>query len=187
MFLETIRIENNKISNTQQHNKRVNRTIYENYKIKSDIRLEEHIDKNYSSITKCRIIYNKEIIKVEYHKYKPKTIKSLKVVESDIEYRYKFTNRETINSLLDKNFDDIIISNNGLIRDTSFANIAIRLDGIWYTPKNYLLLGATLSKMLIRRRVIPKDITKDELQKAQKFAIINSMIGFKIIKGFSIC
>jgi 4-amino-4-deoxychorismate lyase len=184
MFVETIRIENKKALNIKYHNIRINKTIYENYNIISDIDLGLVIDTNREDITKCRVLYNKNIIDIEYIKYHKKNIKSFKIISTDMEYKYKYQNRDMIVKHLDSSYDDIIITKDGLIRDISYANIAVRIDKVWYTPKNYLLYGTMLGKMIENSRLILKDITIQELQIIEKFAIINSMIGFYIIKDF---
>ena len=50
---------------------------------------------------KCRIVYNREIIKVEFVPYVLKQIRSLKLVNAEIDYAYKYEDRTNINKLLE--------------------------------------------------------------------------------------
>ena len=124
-FFETIRVENFKAFNLEYHQERLDRTIYDNFGLKSTILLNNLIKPPSSNLYRCRVIYSRTSLKVEYIPYRQREFKSFKIVESDIEYSYKSTNRDSLNSLQEDGFDDIIITKNTIIRDTSIANIAL--------------------------------------------------------------
>ena len=50
---------------------------------------------------------------------------------------------------------------NGIITDTSIANIAIFYDGVWITSKNSLLNGTTKDRLIEEKKLIEKDISVD--------------------------
>lgn len=77
-----------------------------------------------------------------------------------------------------------MIIKNGLISDTTIANIAIYLDGIWITPKKPLLKGTTRDRYLKEGKLIEKDISAEDL-KASKIALMNAMIDFDILNDYS--
>ena len=94
------------------------------------------------------------------------------IVESDIEYRHKYANRDEIDALkVDET--EIIIVKDGFLTDTSIANIAIRVDGIWLTPKTPLLQGTTRARLIERGFLKCEDLTIEDLKKAQNFALMN--------------
>jgi 4-amino-4-deoxychorismate lyase len=183
-FLETIKCHDYEVFNLQYHINRISNTVGRNFS------LEEYIYPNSKELLKCRIIYTKdEIISITYDKYTPKNIKSFKLVYNDkINYKFKSCNRDNINKLLQQKdkADEIIIIKDNLVTDTSIANIAIYLDDIWITPKIPLLEGTTKNRYVDNKILLLKDITVNMLLKAEKIALLNAMIDFKILNNFDI-
>ena len=178
-FFETIKCQDEEVFHLDYHKKRIARTIGLN------INLEEYIYPPSSELLKCKVIYNKnEILEIIYTPYFQKNIKTLKFVYDDnIKYDKKSTNRDVIDNLYKQkeNCDDILIVRNGFVTDTSIANIAVKIDDIWYTPKMPLLQGTTVQRLIDNDILKYKDITVKEYEKADKIALLNAMIGFYII------
>lgn len=109
-------------------------------------------------------------------------------MESDISYHYKYANREVLDALKSSvdDCDDIIIAHNGLLSDTTIANIAFWDGFVWYTPKTPLLEGTMRAYLLKNRKLTTKDIKIDEIDHYCGFAIMNAMVGFRVIKNYSI-
>jgi 4-amino-4-deoxychorismate lyase len=112
--------------------------------------------------------------------YKPKKIETIKIVESDIEYSKKYVDRSEIDKLLNQNrdFDEILIAKDGFLTDTSIANIALLINGVWKTPKKPLLYGTTRQRLIKQNLIIQSDLKIEDLKIAQGFALLNAMIGF---------
>ena len=184
-FFETLRIENKKILNLKYHNLRLNKTIFDIYGKKSDLNLEEFIKIPDSKSYRCKVIYDKKIQSIEFLDYKPKVFNSFKFINSNIEYPYKSIDREELNRLFEKRgeFDDIIITHDGLIRDTSIANIAVFNGLKWFTPKTPLLFGTQRAKLLENKIITEKDIKVKDFKSMVSFAIMNALIGFREIKN----
>jgi 4-amino-4-deoxychorismate lyase len=184
IFFETIRCEDEEVFNLPYHKKRVARTIGMN------IDLEEYIYPPSVDLLKCRVAYTKdEIIDINYSSYTPKPIYSFKLIYDDsICYKYKSTNRKDIDTLYKQkeDCDEIIIVKDGLITDTSIANIAIYHDGIWLTPKAPLLLGTTRDRLLEGNKIKESNITVKQLLSSDKIALLNAMIGFRTLNKFYI-
>lgn len=183
-YFETIRCEDFEVFNLSYHCKRIANTIALN------INLQEYIYPPSSKLLKCKVIYSDEgIIDVEYSEYKKRDIKSFKIIFDDkIEYLKKSTNRISIDSLFQKkdDCDEIIIIKNGIVLDTSIANIAILYKGLWITSKSCLLKGTTRDRYLNDNLLIEKDITLNMLKDAEKIALMNAMIDFDEIKDYSL-
>ncbi len=181
-FFETIKCEDEEIFNLEYHQERISRTIGRN------INLGEYIYPPSSKLLKCKVIYTQdEIIDIEYVSYKAKDIKSFKLVyDNDIIYKYKSVDRGQIDNLYKQrnNCDEIIIVKNNFITDTSIANIAIYEDGIWITPKVPLLKGTVRAKLLNSGYLKEENISVQRLLQAKQIAIMNAMIGFKILEEF---
>jgi len=132
---------------------------------------------------KVRVEYAHEVLHVDYIPYLPRLINSFCIVESNLNYTYKWSNREEINALLFEGYDDIIIVKNGLLCDTSIANVALLIDGVWMTPKTPLLKGVTRQRLIDSGFLQVRNLTEESLKKMEKFAIMNALIGFKIIEN----
>jgi len=182
-LIETIKIKDGKIYNIFYHNKRCNRSRLELFGEQKTIDLVEYIT-NYpkKGLFKCRILYNKDVISVEYIPYTINRNKSFKIVSSDIDYNHKYSNRDSLNRLKEVNslYDEIIIEKDGLLTDTSIANIAFFDGKNWITPKRPLLKGTVRERLLDIKILIEKDITSDSIKKFSCFALMNAMIGFQI-------
>jgi len=188
LLLETIKIKNGEISNLYYHQQRVNKSRQTLYKMNDILDISKHIIAPEKGLYRCRVIYHTHIHAIEYIPYTPKTIQSLKIVPTQLEYALKYLNRVNINALVHthQNFDDILFEKNGYICDTSIANIAF-FDGIqWVTPKNPLLPGTMRSKLLEEGFLIEKNIRKEALSSYSQVALMNAMIGFKILKNIEI-
>ena len=188
LLLETIKIEDGKIDNLSYHQKRLTKSQKELYGVEN-IELKKHISAPTNGLYRCRILYDKKLHNIEYIPYTPKNIVSLKMVNSDIEYAYKYANRDSIDTLLKQikgSYDEIIIVKDGYITDTSIANIAF-YDGVrWLTPKNPLLKGTMRQNLIENREVEEKEIKVSDISNYTQVALMNAMIGFKILKNITI-
>lgn len=82
--------------------------------------------------------------------------------------------------------DDVIFLKDGLLTDTSIANIALYIDGVWLTPQKPLLQGTTRARLLEKKFLKEEKLTINSLKIAQKFAIMNALMGFKILENIRI-
>ncbi len=183
-FLETIKIVDGEIYNIEYHQKRYE-SVLESLGVDDFKELHAYINPPLSGIVKCRIVYDAKNLTASYQAYRKRDIASLKLVYDDkIEYDKKSTCRDDIDRLYGKKdvCDDILIVKNSLISDTSIANVAFYKDGIWYTPKQPLLMGTTRQRLLQSAKIVPKDIAVDELPTYSKVALLNAMIDFDIIQ-----
>jgi len=183
LLFETIRIDDGQIKNILWHNRRCNESRRELFNKKIAINLETYIQPPQEGLYRCRILYNSEIQSVEYIPYTPKKIRSIKIIKSQLDYRYKYNNRDELNQLIRKDYDEILIEKDGLLTDTTIANIAFYTGEVWITPKTPLLKGTTRAKLLHQNFLIEKNIKKEELQNFSHFALMNAMIGFQIQKN----
>jgi len=189
MLVETISIIDGKASHLGYHQERLNRSQKALFDSFSPINLNEIIKPPSSkNQLKCRIVYADKLIDISYSTYRPRVIKNLKLIESDIDYSFKYSNREELNELYAKRgtADDILIVKNKTLTDVSFANIAFWDGYKWITPKTPLLRGTTRERLIKNGFLIQRDIKVDEIEKFKLFALMNAMIGFKPIKNGTI-
>lgn len=189
-LLETIKIENGLINNIEYHQKRFDDSRHKLFGIKEKINLEDVIVPPSNGLSRCRIIYDKDIKTIEYLPYVPKTLSNFKIISSNIDYSFKYANRSELDNLKAKylDFDEVIIEKNGVLTDTTISNIAF-FDGLhWITPASPLLNGTMRAKLIDEGFLKTKDIKSSEILKYTRFAIINALVGFYeidkyIIKG----
>lgn len=128
---------------------------------------------------KCRVIYGAEIETIEWEKYQPRPIQSLRLVEDNaIDYAFKYKNRDALHALYAQrgDCDDVLIVKNGLITDTSYANVAFFDGSAWYTPELPLLPGTQRAFLLDAGVLIPKVIRVGDLGQYQAVKLFNAML-----------
>ena len=178
VYFETIRCEDFEVFHLPYHQARMAKTVGVNFD------LVEYIYPPTAQLYKCKVMYDKNgILEIEYDLYKKRPINSFALIFDDnIEYSKKELDRDEIDLLFSKRAeaDEIIIIKNGLLTDTSIANIAILHDDKWLTPKLPLLEGTTRKRLLDEGKIIEANITPTMLRNASKLALMNAMIGFDI-------
>lgn len=184
--LETLLAVDGHIQHLWWHQARFEQTRKAYFKVHRPIALSSVLNPPKEGSFRVRVVYEKEIQRVEYLPLVLKPIVSLCLVESEIEYTYKYANREALNALIPSGMDDALITCNDELRDISIANIALLIDGVWHTPQNPLLQGTTRQRLLASGFLKASSLTTTSLEKAEKFAIMNALIGFKIVDRLSI-
>jgi 4-amino-4-deoxychorismate lyase len=188
LLLETIKIEDGKLANLSYHQARFDKSRTDLFAMTKKIALHTVIKAPKSGLYRCRILYDEDIRSIEYIPYKEKNIRKLKVVPSDIDYAYKYADRETFTKLLQEYsvYDEIIIEKGGYLTDTTISNIAFYDGERWLTPEHPLLPGTMRAKLLDEGFLHRKEIRKEDLKNYSQIALMNSMIGFKVLNNFTI-
>ena len=183
LCFETVLSLKGKPQNLKFHQQRLDYTqskLYQNYE-KIDLNSLISPPKEYDC--RVRVVYGKKVVKTEYLELKKRSFKNFRLVESEIEYPFKFVDRESLDSLRVEGFDDVIIHKNGELRDTLIANIALFIDNRWFTPKNPLLYGTTRERLIREGFMQERRLYVEDLEKASNFAIMNALIGLCEIGG----
>jgi 4-amino-4-deoxychorismate lyase len=181
-FFETIKVDGNQLSNLDYHQKRMDRTRMEVKGLKIPIELKKSIiipNGLPGQLIKCRVTYSEKIEKIEFEPYTPRKIKSLKIViDNDVEYNYKYSDRDKLNLLFNQkdNCDEILIVKNGLITDTSFSNIVFYDGKKYVTPTNPLLKGTMRQKLMDFHRISEGEIMLTDLRRFKSAFLINAMM-----------
>ena len=185
LLLETIKIEGKQAGNLTYHQERLNRSQKALFGLEPSIDLASLLHAPDNSLYRCRILYDTEIRSIEYLPYTPKKIRTLKIVTSTLDYSYKYTDRSALNRLLEthSHYDDILIEKKGFLTDTSIANIAFYDGSQWFTPKHPLLEGTLRAKLLDEGFLQTKEIRREDISSYTQVALMNAMIGFKIINA----
>ena len=182
-FIETIRIENGQIQNIGYHTERFNRTRAAFWNDVTPIDLLQVLNPpTIPGTQKCRILYRKDIEEITYASYQMRKVATLRLIHADnIDYTYKSADREELNTLFSKReeADDILIIRNGLLTDTSIANVALYDGSHWCTPAHPLLLGTKRAELLHKQFLIEKDIHIFQLGDYSQIMLFNAMIDWE--------
>lgn len=183
-FLETIKLEGGFFSALAFHQTRMDETRAAFFDNPEALSLPLALMKAGSippkGLYRVRVIYSETIESIEFIPYEKREVNSLKLIEANIDYRYKYEKRPELNTLFQqkKKCDDILITQNGFLTDTSIANIALLKEGIWYTPKSPLLKGTKRAALLHHGLIVEADIHQDDLLSYEKVRLFNAMIEF---------
>ncbi len=188
LLLETIKIEEGEIANLPYHQDRCDQSRQTLFQSSNRLLLSSIIQPPQIGLYRCRILYAEELHSVKYIPYVPKEINSLKIVTSQIDYPLKYANRDALNALLEanKDVDEVIIEKEGYLTDITIANIAFYDGEQWFTPENPLLKGTMRAKLIDEGFLQKREIRKKDLDNYTQVALINAMIGFKILNHFNI-
>jgi len=183
LLVETLKVVDGSIMNISYHNDRMIRSLYMIYGIRTVQTLANIINIPESAgkgVFKCRVTYDDKNFQVEFLPYSLRSVNSLRLVQSDdICYPYKYIDRTKINRLFDLrgDCDDIIIIKNGMVTDSSYANVVFRdNEGNWVTPSSYLLPGTKRSSLLHEGVITETTIGYRDIKKYSEAKLINSMI-----------
>jgi 4-amino-4-deoxychorismate lyase len=180
-LIESIKVDNWQLQNIGYHNERLNRSRKELFDIQDAADLSELIllpaDLD-SGIYKCRVVYSKILHSIEFLPYIPRQINSLRLVTADdIDYSYKFQDRNNFKELMkDLAEDEILIVKNGFITDTSFSNIVFYDGSNWITPSTYLLNGTMRKYLLDAKKISIRNIRPEDIKSFESAKLINAML-----------
>ena len=183
-FLETIKAVDGVLFHIEYHQRRYE-AVLRSYGITEKKELSALLDAPKKGLYRCRVVYDLVgNISCSYHPYTKRKISRLKLLHADeLEYSKKYANREALDALFAQreSCDDILIVKNGLLCDTTIANIALFDTKEWVTPKRALLAGTTRERLLESGFLTLRDIDVEDLQKYTQIALMNAMIDFDII------
>jgi 4-amino-4-deoxychorismate lyase len=182
-LIESIRCLNGQLENLALHQARLDRARSEVLGLPPAWQLGKLISiptEARSGLWKCRVLYAEEIVSIQFEPYQMKAIRELVLVEdNDIDYSHKYADRSGLQRHLDSFAGhpeiDILIVKNGLITDSSYANVLFYDGCHWVTPEIPLLAGVMRAYYLTKRWIIAKSIGPEDLRKYKKVALINAL------------
>lgn len=183
-FFESIRVENGEFQNTKYHLQRMMFTCLRTYNHFDFSNLLEDIvvpDEFREGLVKLKVYYNESQLKFKFSTYERKPAEKLRMIEGgDILYDKKRTDRKAIELLTGQkgDCDDILIIKDGLVTDTSIANILFFHDNIMLTPSDCLLAGTERQRLLKEGLVDAVKIKTEDIPYFDGFCIINAMNPF---------
>lgn len=182
-FIESIKIEDQKVFLLELHQKRVNDTFahfgaqgsIDLSKIINDLGIDE------DGFYKLRIVYDlNRNYKHQMIPYAIAEIENFQLVENNsYDYSFKFEDRKEFERMKTKaKAEEIIIVKNNHITDTSYTNLLFLKDETRYTPTTYLLNGVMRQHLLKQKKIKEAEITLQNIREFSHFQLINSMNDF---------
>ncbi|MGM0623026.1 MAG: aminotransferase class IV [Campylobacterota bacterium] len=185
MFFETIKAFDKQLYHLHYHQKRVDKTLRD-FGAQRGITLEQHIDVPHEKLVKVKVIYDLSgVLATEYEPYTRQNISSFNLVQTQMDYRYKYLDRAAFETTNGAN-EEIVYVKNGLITDTSIANIAVYDGQKWLTPRTPLLQGTTRARYLDKGLLHLADINLERFKTYSTVALMNAMVDFYQLKNFEI-
>ncbi len=179
-WIESIALEHGVLKNLRYHQKRLDRTL--EYFGGTSISLNKVLNGVVLPVLgyyKVRVLYSVAgVLDISVDNYLPKCFKTFEMVEAtDIDYSFKYANRDVLVNLKRCcTADEIIITQNGLITDTTFSNLIFLRGGEWYTPTSVLLKGTQRALLLEQDKIKEAIISVDNIASFTHFKLINAML-----------
>jgi 4-amino-4-deoxychorismate lyase len=184
-LIETVCWENGEFQRLALHEERMHRSMHHFFGLTGHPHLSDVLKIPVSIMdqkVKCRITYSDKLEKVEYDPYVLRTVRSLKLLQDDsVDYSFKLINRDALNRLFELrgDSDDILIVRNGLITDSSYANVVFLKEGVWFTPESPLLQGTKREYYLRNGQIRTMPIHPDDLTQFEEARLINAMLSIE--------
>lgn len=180
-FIETIKVEDQKIYLLPFHQKRMNETFLHFGKPSClDINnIFKSLQHDEDGLFKFRVIYDLEgNYTTRMIPYAVSEIHNFQlVVDNNIDYSFKYEDRKIFEKLIAKsNSSEIIIVKNNQITDTSFTNILFKKGKEWFTPKSFLLNGVQRQHLIEAQKIKEVEINLYNIKEFSHFQLINAMI-----------
>lgn len=181
-FIETLRLEDGKVQLQPLHQARMERTARDlGFVCPPMPPLEELCPEPLrKGRVKCRFVYRETIRELSFTPYTPRIILSFAPVSlpAGYTYSYKSTDRAVLNRLKEECAADevLLVDSEGRITDCSFANLALRREGRWYTPDTPLLEGVQRQHLIQEGLLTPCTIRVADLEGYDQILPINAML-----------
>ncbi|MDD3079607.1 MAG: aminotransferase class IV [Paludibacter sp.] len=182
--IESIKLQDGQFFRLSFHQQRINQSFKSCYPGFAPFNLSELLETtNYpeTGLYKYRIIFDHQTQETEFAPYKMRKIESLKLVETSAQtHDYKNEDRAEIDRAFAqrRECDDVIMVKNGMLTDTSYANIALFDGEKWYTPRIPVLYGTNRASLIAENKIIEKDLKSNDINHFSRIRIFNAMIEF---------
>lgn len=182
LFFETICIVQTKALRLPYHQKRVHSSLQH---IKATLNIDLHkvlsqFDLTaYQKRTRCRIDYGPTgVTQVQFLPYVPRKVEKLRLVHTHMDYAQKRCDRSELDALFAQrgDADDVLLVKEGLLTDSTIANIALQIGQSWYTPEKPLLAGTHRAALIEAGLLIPAPLRVADLQATKTIRLFNAML-----------
>ena len=180
-LFESLCVQDGKLLNSQWHENRFQTSYNQYYGSPAPFFLLEglNIPNNFSQgRVKLRIRYNHKDRIFHFEHYQIQKIESLQLVYTEeLDYSYKYTERENLNALFAQKgkSDDVLIVKKGRITDSLYANVVFFDGNEWWTPNHPLLKGTCRARLLSQEIIKEILLEVNDLKNFKGLKLINAM------------
>lgn len=179
-FFESICIRDGQAQSLRLHQSRIHRTLAG----QTEPSLEEFLNSLpllREGLFKLRIDYNDQghILSHAIAPYTPRAIHSLALVDCpDLNYSVKSADRTALEQarLMRPDTDEVIITQNGFLTDTTYSNIVLGDGTRWVTPSHSLLAGTKRQYLLETGAITTLPLRGNDLTHYPLCSLINAML-----------
>lgn len=128
---------------------------------------------------KLRLVYAKRLRSIEVTRYFPRVFRRAAIfLAGDLDYSHKFADRHELDAYQARVGASTLafFVRDGLLTDAWHANLLLRKNGQWYTPRLPLLPGVMRRSLIESKRVIPSDIESRDLCSFESVSPVNAML-----------
>ncbi|MCA6067275.1 aminotransferase class IV [Chryseobacterium sp. RG1] len=182
-FIESIKVEDQKVFLLELHQKRINQT-FSHFGKEGSIDLKkiyEKLEHDEDGLFKLRLVYDLDKkVRTQMIPYAIPEIADFQLVENNsFDYSFKFEDRKELDKMKMKaKTEEIIIVKNNHITDTSFSNLLFLKGKDWFTPSTYLLDGVQRQNLLKQKKIKETEITLQNIKQFSHFQLINALNDF---------
>jgi len=187
-LLETICLAGGSFRHLSYHQKRMTESARLLFGRETEFSLTDVLDLHSpdAGVFKCRVLYHATQAKVELEPYRLAPVRSLQCIEAnDLDYALKYSDRNGLEALFLQRgaADDVLITQQGYVKDTSYGNICFLSRGQWYTPERPLLRGVMRQVLLDTGQIQPAPIRVSDIHRFSHFKVINAMRDMRCANG----
>ncbi|OOH90365.1 branched-chain amino acid aminotransferase [Pasteurellaceae bacterium 15-036681] len=189
-LFETIAIKNKQFLNLDYHQKRYEKAIRDyfgeepKFDLAESLKLPLDIGNN---LIRCKVEYNCDEYQVSFFDYTPRLLQRFQCVYTEnLDYQFKYSNREPLDKLKSAHSDEVIIINNGFVSDCTIGNLLFAKQGKWYSSSHYLLRGTQLSKLVDKGKVDLIEIRAKDIFNYEQIMMVNALNPFDLKRAIPI-
>ena len=180
-FIETLKLLDGHIFHIEYHQERLRNTFSHFFSDEKVFSLETILSETILPTKgkyKIRFVYDASSYFLEILPYQTAAIHSISCVEvGDMTYSYKFLDREALNQLKkEAPTDEVIFIKEGMVTDSSYANLVFSDGGKWYTPTTFLLNGTCRQRLLKEGKIEERPIFQEDITSFRYIGLINAML-----------
>ncbi len=183
-LFETIRYKNGVAENLLLHQQRVDHALMhlganEKITLSTIIADQPYKPSIHNQVYKCRLSY--DLAGNSFVEFEPYSIRNIQTISiQDIganQYALKYSDRQWINNMMSiSGTDEVIFTQDGFIKDASYANLVFYDGTNWITPSNPLLLGTRRAQLLHNGIIKHAPIQIKDLSSFSSVKLVNAMM-----------
>lgn len=180
-FIETIRLEHGQFPALDRHLNRIQETIRQQHGVMpTGIEAAIH-QRPFPSDGRYRVRIEYDLNgewEMQCFPYMRKKIEKMRIVHfTPPDYRFKYANRDWLNSLINhSDADEVLIIRENMVTDTTIANIAFTDGRTWWTPDTPLLAGTERCRLLDAGIIQEQRISLADITSFSGFRLFNAML-----------